>query len=145
MEQYAIVIIHRCHQLMLLWVIFKTKCYDLLCNFVMPAPLCNFLSLPLIPASFSIFLPHFVIFELSYFVNTKPVHFVIILFCFIIICRINLGMFLHIFDNLAIFPRKFSHGEGDRRVLHFRSLAVEKTQITFESLISVYQYKYFIW
>lgn len=76
--------------------------------------------------------------------HKKLLHFVTILLRFVITCRINLGMSLYIFDGLAIFPTESSHGEDDQRILHLWSLSLEKTQITSESLISVYRYKCFI-
>ena len=62
---------------------------------------------------------------------------------FVIICKINLGIFLYIFDSLAIFPRKSNHGEDDRHILNFRSLTVEKTQMPCGLLTFFYRHKYF--
>ena len=83
--------------------------------FVIPASLCNFF------ASFCNFWAAPLCNYATPLCNHKKLpHFVII-------GRINLGMFLYIFDNLAIFPRKFNHGQDDRRILNFRSLTVEKS------------------
>ena len=105
----------------------------------------HFFPLFVIPGSFCIFFDSLCNFRSAPLCNHKMLsHFVIIFSHFVIIYRNNLGTFLYIFDSLVIFPRKFNHGEDDRRILNFWNVAVEKRQITRELLIFVYRYKYFV-
>ena len=121
--------------------------------FVVPDPLCKFF------CPYLKYLPYFVTFFTSIcnfqaaprciyiapFCNHKDLPlFVIILPCFVTICRINLGMSLYDFDMLLIFPRKSNRGEDDQHILNFWSLAVEKTQTTSELFMFLYQCNYFI-
>ena len=90
-------------------------------DFVIFAPLCNFF-----PSLCNLQATPLCNYTAPLCNHKKLLHFVIIFPHFVIICKINLGIFLYIFDSLAIFPRKSNHGEDDRHILNFRSLTVEK-------------------